>query len=85
MEKSILKLNKSRKSELCFFILSKGESKPSNVLNDPSKEGIVPEIYVVQRYVDNPLLIGGKKFDMRIYVLVTSVNIFILKIKLVKP
>lgn len=51
----------------------KGEYQP---LPDPNIPKDIPETYVVQRYIDDPYLIGGRKFDMRIYVLVISVSFF---------
>lgn len=57
-------VNKSSKIKKINFI--------SKIINENYTNVVVNDSYVISKYIDNPLLVGQKKFDMRIYCLVTS-------------
>ena len=53
-----------------IFLLSELNDLPNLQQNSSSKD----DTYVISKYISNPLLINGFKFDLRIYVLVTSTD-----------
>jgi hypothetical protein len=43
-------------------------------------EGHPSDNLIVQEYVDNPMLLGGYKFDMRVYVMIESLDPFVIHV-----
>lgn len=74
--KSMTKNNPPSKKQMQELLQLKTEGDngclESGVAATPPEAEEKQDTYIIQKYIENPLLVGGKKFDLRIYALVTS-------------
>jgi len=66
-----LKQHDSKKNIWIVKPANSAQGKGISIIDDINDVN-VDELSVISRYVTNPLLINGHKFDLRVYVLVTS-------------
>ena len=58
------------RSAAAAAVAAAGGAKPAGTASSAAAAAL--ESFVVSRYLDRPLLLGGRKFDLRIYALVLS-------------
>lgn len=83
----IVKPNNKSQGQGIFLLKKINQLKkivPGANLNAAFKGLNMNETYVISRYVDNPLLIGGKKFDLRLYGTYASILVLVTNYRPIK-